>query len=128
MKNAIKSGLMRHRAGSMGTRTKRRLATLAVVPLLPLLMLGSATACWAQSNAAQPAVPPVEVGHATRNWLELQRSNGAAAPAQPMLGAEAGLAYKRYLASFDAKIPTWYGSLMNQSSGGGSQSGGVPQN
>lgn len=124
MKNARMSGLIPHTTGLMGRAVRAKLAALA---LIPLLALGGASACWAQSDAAQSAVPPSEVGHATRNWLELQRSNAAAAPAQPMLGAEAGLAYKRYLASFNSKIPDAYGSTMNQG-GGGSQSGGLPQN
>ena len=126
MKNAGMSGPIRHSTGLMSGAVRAKLAALA---LIPLLGLGGASACWAQSDAAQPAVPPSEVDHATRTWLELQRSNAAAAAAQPMLGAEAGLAYKRYLASFNSKIPDAYGSMMNQGGGGGgSQSGGLPQN
>lgn len=123
MKNAKMYGLRRHKDGSVAR------SVLAALALVPLLGLGGVPACWAQSATAQAAVAPSQVGDATRGWLELQRSNAAAAPAQPMLGAEAGLAYKRYLASFNSKIPDLYGSLMNQSGGGGgSQSGGSPQN
>lgn len=125
MKNAGMSEPIRHGTGLMGRAVR---AKLAAAVLIPLLVLGGASACWAQSDAPQAAVPPSEVGHATDTWLELQRSNAAAAPAQPMLGAEAGLAYKRYLASFNSKIPDAYGSLMNQGGGSGSQSGGLPQN
>jgi hypothetical protein len=45
------------------------------------------------------------VGDATLSILALQRSGEAAAPAQPMLGAEASAAYARYLKSFDHPIP-----------------------
>ncbi|MFB9127742.1 DUF3613 domain-containing protein [Paraburkholderia dipogonis] len=39
-------------------------------------------------------------------------------PALPMLGAEAGLAYRRYMESFKSKIPDLYGSALNTGSGG----------
>jgi len=45
------------------------------------------------------------IGDATRSMLALQRSGQLAAPAQPMLGAEASAAYARYLKSFDHPIP-----------------------
>lgn len=84
------------------------------------------------SDAAQPAEaqqPPVrvsEVGHSTRTWLDLQSSNMQAAPAQPMLGAEAGLAYRRYMESFKSKIPDLYGSTLNGGAGGnGGGNGGA---
>ncbi|WP_233829431.1 DUF3613 domain-containing protein [Paraburkholderia sp. ZP32-5] len=63
-----------------------------------------------------------EVGHSTLAWLELQRSNAQAAPALPMLGAQAGLAYRRYLESFKSRIPDLYGSTLNGSGNGGSGS------
>jgi hypothetical protein len=70
-------------------------------------------------DAQHGAAPPVsEVGHATGAWLELQRSNAAAAPEQPMLGEEATLAYHRYMQSFNAKIPDTYGSTVEQSGSG----------
>ena len=84
-------------------------------------------AAYAQEASAQPAVPNSEVGHATKAWLELQSSNAAAAPARPMLGEEAGLAYRRYMESFKSKIPDLYGSALNQSSGSGS-GGQLPSN
>ncbi|CAE6738948.1 hypothetical protein R69619_02383 [Paraburkholderia nemoris] len=77
------------------------------------------------SEAAQPAeatqapVRASEVGHSTRAWLDLQSSNTQAAPALPMLGAEAGLAYRRYMESFKSKIPDLYGSALGTGSGGG---------
>ena len=45
-----------------------------------------------------------------------------------MLGAEASLAYKRYLESFNSKIPDFYGSSVSQAGGSGSQGGTPPQN
>jgi hypothetical protein len=45
------------------------------------------------------------IGDATLSILALQRSGQLAAPAQPMLGAEASAAYARYLKSFDHPIP-----------------------
>nr|WP_224007605.1 DUF3613 domain-containing protein [Paraburkholderia tropica] len=80
-------------------------------------------------QAAQEAgaVAPMnsEIGHATESWLELQRSNSAAAPAQPMLGAEAGYAYKRYLKSFDTEIPATFGSSVKSGGGEVGQGGGA---
>ncbi|WP_345813784.1 DUF3613 domain-containing protein [Paraburkholderia sp. PREW-6R] len=73
--------------------------------------------------AVQPAPRPAEVGHATRAWLDLQSSNSEAAPALPMLGAEAGLAYHRYLESFKSRIPDLYESALSTNGGGGSQAG-----
>jgi hypothetical protein len=105
-------------------------SALAQWVLVAMMTVGCATPCWAQSDATQTNVPSSEVGHATQSWLELQRSNAAAAPARPMLGAEAGLAYKRYMESFNSKIPDVYSSMMSQSGGGsgGSQTGSLPQN
>ncbi|WP_246174045.1 DUF3613 domain-containing protein [Paraburkholderia hayleyella] len=61
---------------------------------------------------SEPRVSGSEAGYAARAWLTLQSSNAAAAPALPMLGAEAGLAYQRYLDSFKTKIPALFGSSM----------------
>ena len=94
--------------------------------------MGVAASAVAQTNdAAQPvkATEPMvwasEVGHSTRAWLDLQSSNTEAAPALPMLGAEAGLAYRRYMESFKSKIPDLYGSALNSGSGGGGSGGGA---
>lgn len=88
-------------------------------------LLGTCAPAVAQTGEAAPAVQTVqpevrasEVGHATRSWLDLQSSNTQAAPAQPMLGAEAGLAYRRYMESFKSKIPDLYGSALNTGTGG----------
>ncbi|MFM0648735.1 DUF3613 domain-containing protein [Paraburkholderia bryophila] len=76
------------------------------------------------SQTMQPPVRASEVGHSTRTWLDLQSSNAQAAPALPMLGAEAGLAYRRYMESFKSKIPDLYGSMLNTTGGGGGSGGG----
>ncbi len=102
---------------------------------------GAAIAAWVVMACAIVAVPAhaqtstqtgrtvraSEIGHATKGWLELQRTNASSAPAQPMLGDEAGLAYHRYMESFKSKIPDLYGSAVNQGSGGSGTSGsGLP--
>jgi hypothetical protein len=73
---------------------------------------------------AQTALPVSEIGHSTRELLSLQVSGKVAAPAQPMLGAEAGAAYARYLKSFDTPIPAHYGSTVGDTSGSGSGGSG----
>ena len=108
-------------------KTVRRLRAIAVSLLTVICGVGVTGSAYAQDAVAAPAVPPSEIGHATKAWLELQRSNTAAAPAQPMLGEEAGLAYRRYMESFKSKIPDLYGSAINQGSGGGS-GGQLPSN
>jgi hypothetical protein len=86
-----------------------RLAALALCALLA-----------PQAHAqASNAVPNSEIGHSASAWLELQRSNAQAAPAQPMLGAEAGLAWRRYLKSFDTVIPASFGSSVDAGQGQG---------
>lgn len=57
------------------------------------------------------------MGDATRGWLDLQRTNAAAAPTLPMPGAQATLAYERYLNSFRTKIPASFGSALSGESG-----------
>ncbi|MBN3855130.1 DUF3613 domain-containing protein [Paraburkholderia sp. Ac-20340] len=69
-------------------------------------------------------VSNTEIGHSTHAWLELQRSNAAAAPAQPMLGAEAGYAWQRYMKSFETPIPASFGSTMQSGGAQGSGSSG----
>ncbi|MBU6487532.1 MAG: DUF3613 domain-containing protein [Burkholderiales bacterium] len=53
------------------------------------------------------------VGSATTAWLDLQRTNAAAAPALPTPGAQASLAYERYMSSFRTKIPASFGSTLS---------------
>nr|WP_244173281.1 DUF3613 domain-containing protein [Caballeronia temeraria] len=72
-----------------------------------MLVLCAACGAWQQTAVAQTAG---DVGHATESWLALQASNSAAAPAQPMPGAQAGAAYARYLKSFETPIPARFGS------------------
>lgn len=75
------------------------------------------------AHAQGAAVPDSEIGHSTRIWLELQRSNAEAASPLPMLGAEAGYAYRRYMKSFDTEIPASFGSTV-QTGGGQGGTGG----
>ncbi|WP_157059952.1 DUF3613 domain-containing protein, partial [Burkholderia pseudomallei] len=58
-----------------------------------------------------------------QGWFALQASNREAAPAQPMIGEAASLAYARYIESFRTKIPAFYGSAAGMSGGGGGGGG-----
>lgn len=59
-----------------------------------------------------------DVGEATSAWLTLQRGNTAAAPALPTPGAQATLAYERYLNSFRTRIPASFGSTLSGGNSG----------
>jgi|GEM_PF-2816986 len=54
-----------------------------------------------------------EIGSASTAWLDLQRTNAAAALALPTPGAQARLAYERYMDSFRTKIPASFGSTLS---------------
>lgn len=54
-----------------------------------------------------------DIGEATSAWLTLQRGNTAAAPALPTPGAQATLAYERYMDSFRTRIPASFGSTLS---------------
>jgi hypothetical protein len=75
-----------------------------------LMVVGAVLAICASVTHAQPQQGAGQIGDSARAWLGLQASNSAAAPAQPMLGAEAGAAYTRYMKSFESAIPEHYGS------------------
>lgn len=95
----------------------------AVVAIAWFAMVLTAPAAHAQgAQIPGGTVRNSEIGHSTEAWLALQRSNAQAAPALPMLGAEAGYAYQRYLNSFDTAIPASFGSTVQ--SGGGQGGGG----
>lgn len=64
--------------------------------------------------------PVTQIGDAAHSLLALQRSGQLAAPAQPMLGAEASAAYARYLKSFDHPIPEHLDSSVGAVGGGAS--------
>ncbi|MDR5827580.1 DUF3613 domain-containing protein [Caballeronia sp. LP006] len=74
----------------------------------------SAMALVSAARAEEGAPAASEVGHATEAWLTLQSSNAAAGPARPMPGAQASLAYARYMKSFETVIPERYGSSLEQ--------------
>lgn len=118
---------MRNRMTKRGWRASMpsRWLAMAAMAAMAGMLLGAAVPASAQTSeteqpvqAVQPVVQASEVGHAARAWLDLQSSNTQAAPALPMLGAEAGLAYRRYMESFKSKIPDLYGSALNSGSGG----------
>lgn len=98
------------------TYRKERLATKAALYIIcaaACTLLSITQAAHAQQSTVQPLPPPVAIGDSTNAWLALQRSNREAAPMQPMLGAEAGLAYQRYLDSFKTKIPASFTSATD---------------
>ncbi|CAB3760589.1 DUF3613 domain-containing protein [Paraburkholderia humisilvae] len=101
------------------------LVCVALAACAVALACGAVQSAAAQTQPGASAVAPAalaadahaphasEVGHATLSWLDLQRSGREAAPAQTMLGAEATLAYQRYLESFRTKIPASFGSSID---------------
>lgn len=56
-----------------------------------------------------------EIGDATRALVRMQAAGTYAAPARPMLGDQAGLAYQRYLESFKYPIPERFDVNLKQS-------------
>ncbi|VBM26626.1 DUF3613 domain-containing protein [Burkholderia pseudomallei] len=91
-------------------------------------LCAAALALACAAGAARADAPSAsEIGHATQAWFALQASNREAAPAQPMIGEAASLAYARYIESFRTKIPAFYGSAAGMSgmSGGGGGGGGA---
>lgn len=97
-----------------GARVRMARVALLCAPLVCSL------AVQAQERAP---IPESEIGHSTGQWLDLQRSGSHAAAPLPMLGAEAGYAYKRYLKSFDTPIPATFGSTIDTVGGAGGGSG-----
>jgi hypothetical protein len=81
-----------------------------------LAQVDTNTATQTSASATMPLGHARRIGETTRAWFDLQRTNSAAAPALPTPGAQATLAYERYLNSFRTKIPASYGSTL---SGGG---------
>jgi len=82
-----------------------------------------APAASAPNSPARRAPRASEVGHATIGWLDLQRSDAEAGREPTMLGAEATLAYQRYLDSFKNKIPSSFGSSVGSGDSGNSLQG-----
>jgi hypothetical protein len=113
---------MKSRTTTRGAGTALlRACVRAGVTGVAIMALGAPAVAFAQTGeATQPVVRASEVGHSSRAWIDLQSSNRQAAPALPTLGAEAGLAYRRYLESFKSKIPDLYSSTL----GGSGNSGG----
>ncbi|WP_259460572.1 DUF3613 domain-containing protein [Paraburkholderia sp. BL23I1N1] len=88
------------------------------------LTAGLADVALAQTSTSMETAPAAsEIGHSARAWISLQSSNAEAAPALPMLGAEAGLAYRRYLESFKSKIPDLYESALGSGGNGSGTTG-----
>jgi Protein of unknown function (DUF3613) len=125
-----KSGMTALAAGCVAALCSMAIATsVAAQTQIPLTSEQPPVAPQIQQQAQAPittAAPPhhvTQVGDATLSILALQRSGQAASPAQPMLGAEAGAAYARYLKSFDHPIPEHMDSSVGAA--GGATSGGA---
>ncbi|NRO96906.1 DUF3613 domain-containing protein [Paraburkholderia sp. NMBU_R16] len=92
------------------------LCTVAKTAFGAAVLLAAGQCATAMAEApGEPAAavrPSLPIGEATRSWLDLQRGNAQAAPALPVLGAQAALAYARYLDSFKTKIPSSFDSTL----------------
>ncbi|WP_321815774.1 MULTISPECIES: DUF3613 domain-containing protein [unclassified Paraburkholderia] len=117
-----------HIENTFGMVCSGKTAGAAAMFVAVAMMAAMSPAAQAQAQADTPVeaakVSNTEIGHSTHAWLELQRSNAAAAPAQPMLGAEAGYAWQRYMKSFETPIPASFGSTMQSGGAQGSSSSG----
>jgi len=60
-----------------------------------------------------------DIGDTTRHLLQMQARGDHAAPARPMLGAEASAAWRRYLNSFEHPIPEFYETTVGKNTGNG---------
>ncbi|MFX1761841.1 DUF3613 domain-containing protein [Paraburkholderia sp. A1RI-2L] len=129
----IDAGVAASLAASAVFRACHHRAAMAVlVASMKIALVLVAPAAHAEGMDAQTdaqttgePVPNSEIGHSTRAWLDLQRSNAQAAPALPMLGEEAGYAWRRYMKSFDTDIPTSFGSTVQTGNGQGGGVGGA---
>lgn len=124
--NTMKTNQIMDAGSTLSAALRMRCRHGAVIAGAFFGMACAVPAVHAQAADAPGSGAPVansEVGHSTLAWLALQRSNAQAAPALPMLGAEAGYAYERYLKSFDTAIPASFGSTIQSGSGQGSGSG-----
>ncbi|MDG2524435.1 DUF3613 domain-containing protein [Stenotrophomonas sp. HITSZ_GD] len=98
-----------------GERMGTGVAPAAATPLPPATSPFETTA----SPPAPGAPARREIGDATRALLRLQAAGTYAAPARPMLGDQASLAYQRYLDSFKYPIPERFDFNLKQSQDGG---------
>lgn len=73
----------------------------------------------AKAEDDAPRERSTDIGQATHAWLDLQRSNAAAAPALPTPGAQASLAFERYMNSFRTRIPASFGSALSGANNAG---------
>ncbi|MGG1943911.1 DUF3613 domain-containing protein [Trinickia sp. NRRL B-1857] len=96
---------------------KQARSTAAQAALALALILSSLYAVPEAQAQSREHAGANEIGRSTEAWLALQRSNAAAAPALPMPGAQATLAYERYMNSFRTKIPESFGSTLSGESG-----------
>jgi Protein of unknown function (DUF3613) len=86
--------------------------SLAPACTVAVLLAGVSQPAFAWPGQGEIGEP---VGTATQQAFDLQRSGAMAAPAQPMLGDEASVAYERYLKSFSQPIPVFFSSSLKSS-------------
>lgn len=101
---------------------------IALAIAIAMVGIGAAVDAAAQAISNAGADPEAQVGasrdhgsdigEATNAWLDLQRGNAAAAPALPTPGAQATLAYERYMNSFRTRIPASFGSTLSGGNAG----------
>ncbi|HTH74567.1 MAG TPA: DUF3613 domain-containing protein [Trinickia sp.] len=110
-------------ASKIGAALRRVGVATCAIACMSALVRGEAQAGSPDTDASSRASAGVGsrhaalIGDATREWLDLQRTNAAAAPAMPMPGAQATLAYERYMNSFRTKIPASFGSAFSGEGG-----------
>jgi hypothetical protein len=98
------------------------------VTLIGVLLLAGSDRAAAQQPDQAPAQQSVHartrIGDSTRQWLQLQSSGTEGSEPLPMPGEEATAAYRRYLESFNSKIPPFFASSLQSQQGSG-QGGGA---
>lgn len=89
----------------------------AVVRQVPSPAQADAAAPSAAPAATAPAPREEQFGDITRGLIGLQASGQRAGPGQPLQGAVATAAWKRYMKSFEHPIPQWFGDGVQQQAG-----------
>lgn len=112
-----------HRTNSIAPRPAIIVMMLALSIAIPARDLYAQDVAMTNAQAASQGDAShnrtADIGQATHDWLDLQRSNAAAAPALPTPGAQASLAYERYMDSFRTKIPATFGSALSGANNAG---------
>jgi hypothetical protein len=111
-----------HDAKSQVLRREEASAPRCVWAIVATCAFASAFVSQAACAYSNEGVLDQPIGTVTRQALDLQRSGAQSAPARPMSGEQAGLAYDRYLNSFSHPIPEFLNSTLKSGSDSGSSS------